>query len=845
MAVARTMLVKLAADVSQYNKNMQLAQRQTTMLNKELQLWSVTNNTATNSSKYMAQQLSVQKQQQSVLAQQIEVTKSKLADTISKYGEGSTQAMLYKNKLLDLEIQHEKLGKSIKDASNPLIQFKTRLNNIAESAQNIGQKLQNMGMQLTTAFTLPIVAVGASAVKASMSAKEAENLFDVSFGNMAANARAFSEQLANTFNRDPMDIRQYMGTFNIMLGSMKMGEKNAYDMAKGLTHLTYDISSLYNISESDAFQKLQSGISGEIEPLRRLGITVSENTVKTFAYTHGLAKQGQELTEQQKILARYGVIMEATQKAQNDLTRTKDSEENRTRTLTAQINILKRAIGDELLPVYNKLLTVGFSILSFLRQMIERFNNLNPVAKNVVLIFLGIAAAAGPLLMILGGMAQGVSVLAQVFAFLATTPGLVIAAIIALAGILIYLYNTNEAVRQALQAAWRGLVTFAMAVFSKLGQWWAVWGNDVFNILASIWNTVVTIIVTAFNVIGNLFSALGSALNGDWAGMWNSLLAAGKTAITGLLKAFLYLSNGAISILKIMAGNILDGIFAKLVKGFEATVNALIGAYQGLDKMLGDKLPNISKISISQDTIDRIKPTALLSAGQEQIAKWIDQLNSIQGVTSKTVANQDKFKNMFNIDYDKINWQDMLDNLESMDGLGDKAADSIDKVGSAIDQFTDKLKEQTKAFAEYVNIFDKTTNKRVSESQILRNARQQADQVRKWSEAMIVLEARLGENSALLSHVRNLGPQYEKAATVMANMTDSKLSEVAQLFNEKMEYASIPAFSQVKVEHSGTIVIQGVGSQKQFSQIVQIVTDNINADKDRYTSLPGTSRMLK
>lgn len=74
------------------------------------------------------------------------------------------------------------------------------------------------------------------------------------------------------------------------------------------------MASFYNLKPEEAFNKLKSGISGEAEPLKALGILVNDNTIKTYAYTNGIAKQGKELAESQKVQARYGAIMEATKK---------------------------------------------------------------------------------------------------------------------------------------------------------------------------------------------------------------------------------------------------------------------------------------------------------------------------------------------------------------------------------------------------------------------------------------------------------------------------------------------------------------------------------------------------
>jgi hypothetical protein len=131
---------------------------------------------------------------------------------------------------------------------------------------------------------------------------------------------------------------------------MGLGKQQAYDMATSMTKLAYDMSSFYNLPVEEAFEKLSAGITGETEPLKRLGILVDENTVKQYAYANGIAKQGKELTQQQKIQARYGAIMKQTSKAQGDLARTIDSPVNQLRKMNTQLDMAKIALGQALQP---------------------------------------------------------------------------------------------------------------------------------------------------------------------------------------------------------------------------------------------------------------------------------------------------------------------------------------------------------------------------------------------------------------------------------------------------------------------------------------------------------------
>ncbi|MFA5389777.1 MAG: phage tail tape measure protein, partial [Candidatus Omnitrophota bacterium] len=276
-----------------------------------------------------------------------------------------------------------------------------------------GKSMVDVGKTLTTAITLPIIAIGAATGKMAMEAIESENLFEVSMGDMAGAARKWSEDLRANLGLNEYEVRKNVATFNVMFDSMGMGTKASYDMATGLTQLSYDMSSFYNLKPEEAFQKLQAGISGEVEPLKRLGIVVNETTVKTYALKNGIAKQGQELNEQQKILARYGVIMEATKKAQGDLARTIDSPTNQLRIMKQEAQQLGIEFGMSLIPIIQQAIIAIKPMVETIKGWVQGFKNLSPETQQMIIKIALFAAAIGPAIMIVGKISGGFGTLVK------------------------------------------------------------------------------------------------------------------------------------------------------------------------------------------------------------------------------------------------------------------------------------------------------------------------------------------------------------------------------------------------------------------------------------------------
>lgn len=295
----------------------------------------------------------------------------------------------FKADLRDVDTGLQNLNKKVEQSTNDL---KNKYGAVSE-------KMRNVGLGLTAAITAPAMLVGKSMLEAGMNAVESENLFEVSMGGMARQARKWSEDMGKSLGLNRYAIRENVATFNVMFGSMGLGAQKAYELSTGLTKLAYDMASFYNLKPEEAFEKLRSGISGEVEPLRQLGISVTEATVQTYAYTHGIAKQGEQLTEQQKILARYGVIMDATSKAQGDLARTAESPVNQLRRMKEQASEVSIQFGQAMIPAFQ-------SALGWVSKLVAWLTSLTDTQKQWLLVIGVVAAVVGPAILAISQLAS-------------------------------------------------------------------------------------------------------------------------------------------------------------------------------------------------------------------------------------------------------------------------------------------------------------------------------------------------------------------------------------------------------------------------------------------------------
>lgn len=225
----------------------------------------------------------------------------------------------------------------------------------------------------TGIIALGIGKVIKDSIQIGMNAVESDSLFETSLGKWADSVRDWSEETANALGLNAVVMRKNTGVIYNMTSSMGVAEDNALKMSKGISLLSEDMASFYNLDSSEAFNKLRAGLTGETEPLKALGILVDENTVKQVAYSEGIAQNGAELTQQQKVLARYVAILKQTGNAQGDLARTIDSPANQLRLLKNQVSQLGLAFSNFLMPVISALLPY---ITAFVKVITSALNTL-------------------------------------------------------------------------------------------------------------------------------------------------------------------------------------------------------------------------------------------------------------------------------------------------------------------------------------------------------------------------------------------------------------------------------------------------------------------------------------
>lgn len=260
----------------------------------------------------------------------------------------------------------KKMNAEIEETNSKGSKFKQTMGSIANSLDQITKFAKISALFYTLKQGLEVIN---SFIRKSVSFTETLNLFNVAMGNSTDKAQQFINTMSSNFGLDPDTLMRYMGTFNLMADSMGLSEKNAYTLSETMTKLGVDMASLYNIPIEEAMNKLRAGISGETEPLRQLGIDVTEATIRMEAMRQGIDKTTNEMTYAEKSQLRYLAILRQTTSAQGDFARTMNSPANQLKILKEQFALLSREIGNIFIPILNQILPYVIAVVMVLQDM--------------------------------------------------------------------------------------------------------------------------------------------------------------------------------------------------------------------------------------------------------------------------------------------------------------------------------------------------------------------------------------------------------------------------------------------------------------------------------------------
>lgn len=287
------------------------------------------------------------------------------------------------------------------------------LNTASSKLAAFGKKAKDVGKSLSLRLTLPIALAAGAAIKLASDFNEAMNKVNVSFGKSSESVKEFAKTTLNSFGIAEGSALDMAAMFGDMGTSMGISQKAAAEMSISMVGLAGDLASFKNIGIDQATTALAGVFTGETESLKKLGIIMTEATLKQFALNQNIKTSIKDMSQAAKVSLRYAYILSVTGNSQGDYINTQKEAANQMKTFTEGMKEVGVALGQVLLPAFTK-------IMIFLNELIKKFLALDDKTKKIIVVVGLFAAAIGPLIFAIGALSSVAGVLATGWATLGT-----------------------------------------------------------------------------------------------------------------------------------------------------------------------------------------------------------------------------------------------------------------------------------------------------------------------------------------------------------------------------------------------------------------------------------------
>ena len=511
----------------------------------------------------------------------------------------------------------------------------------SEANRTVGAAVRSAAKVAAVAAGAALATVGVKVLKDSV--KEASNLNEslnavqVTFGKNAKGIMALGENAAKALGLSKTEFNGLAVRFSNFAQTVAGKGGDVVGTMDDLTTRASDFASVMNLDVSQAAELFQSGLAGETEPLRQYGIDLSAAAVQAHALAKGIWNGKGEMTEAQKVQARYSLLMKSTNKTAGDFANTSDSLANRQRIANAQWKNAKASIGQALLPVMQSVTQfiqekVVPAIQAFgdwfTRDGMPALTRFGATLRDTVLppltaivgwlirnkdVLIPIAGIIGVMVAAYKTWAfiSGVVTAAQMALNLALTAnpiGLIVMAVAGLVAGLVLLFKKNETFRNVVLASWEAIKTAAVAVWDFIkgylqGVWEAikaavevVW-PIVQKVIELAWKYIKTYVVTYVKVIKAVIEAVWKAIKWATQTTWDAI----KAFIIDPIRA-------AWQVIRTVVGNVKDWLSStwtdireRAANAWQNVKDAIVGPIQNVWKAIKNALGITDGGGIAED----------------------------------------------------------------------------------------------------------------------------------------------------------------------------------------------------------------------------------------------------
>lgn len=351
---------------------------------------------------------------------------------------------------------------------------------------------------------------------------EVQNVVDVTFGSATEAINSWSKDCLAAYGMNEVSAKRYAGTIGAMLKSSGLAGDAIVDMSKDMVGLAGDMASFYNLDLETAFEKIRSGISGETEPLKQLGINMSVANLEAYALSQGITTAYNEMSQAEQVMLRYNYLMSTTADAQGDFARTQDSYANQTRLLSESWLEFTGVMAEQLLPVLTTIVSWLNNIVAFLTENADMVSAvLVGLATTVgILAVAWVVHAAAQWLAVAANQALIVSLLSNPILWIAIIIGVLVAAMYRWIQSIGGVKNAWEICKLALIVGWNAVklafftgVYWVIDLVDKLKLCWQKAGVAIANFMGDMKVSVLTILQNVINGAIDIINKFIGVLN--------------------------------------------------------------------------------------------------------------------------------------------------------------------------------------------------------------------------------------------------------------------------------------------------------------------------------------------
>ena len=351
---------------------------------------------------------------------------------------------------------------------------------------------------------------------------EVQNVVDVTFGSATEAINSWSKECLAAYGMNEVSAKRYAGTLGAMLKSSGLAGDAIVDMSKDMVGLAGDMASFYNLDLETAFEKIRSGISGETEPLKQLGINMSVANLEAYALSQGITTAYNEMSQAEQVMLRYNYLMSTTADAQGDFARTQDSYANQTRLLSESWLEFTGIMAEQLLPVLTTIVSWLNNIVAFLTENADMVSAVLVGLDTTVgiLAVAWVVHAAAQWLAVAANQALIVSLLSNPILWIAIIIGVLVAAMYRWIQSIGGVKNAWEICKLALIVGWNAVklafftgVYWVIDLVDKLKLCWQKAGVAIANFMGDMKVSVLTILQNMINGAIDIINKFIGVLN--------------------------------------------------------------------------------------------------------------------------------------------------------------------------------------------------------------------------------------------------------------------------------------------------------------------------------------------